>query len=125
MCSFILHQLVSQATLPKSPIACNGLISAIAHAWGLEPQLRQLAPLFQGGRRSLAACIQMEMIIMTGVSPMLAIMVFPSFHSFTLLLPQSPTSPIGLLMMISMGCRMIRWPQPMVGKFVGKLVGGW
>jgi len=44
--AFILHQLVSQATLPKSPIACGGLVTAIAHAWGLEPQLKQMTPLF-------------------------------------------------------------------------------
>jgi len=35
--TFILHQLVFQAILSKSPIACSGLITAIAHAWGLEP----------------------------------------------------------------------------------------
>jgi len=49
---------------------------------------------------------------------MLAIMVFPSFLSLTPLLPQFSTRPIGVLMMISTECPMMRWPQPMVGRVV-------
>jgi len=48
MGAFILHQLVSQASLPKSLITCGGLITAIAYVWGLKLQVRQLAPLFVG-----------------------------------------------------------------------------
>ena len=32
---FILHQLVSQASLPKFRIACDALVTTIAYAWGL------------------------------------------------------------------------------------------
>ncbi|KAJ8420957.1 hypothetical protein Cgig2_001993 [Carnegiea gigantea] len=37
-----------QASTPKSPITCGGIVSAIAYAWELEPLIRQLTPLFQG-----------------------------------------------------------------------------
>jgi len=53
--AFILHQLVSQDTLPKIPLRLWYLITTIADTCGLEPQLKQ--PLFQGGWLNLAACI--------------------------------------------------------------------
>jgi len=64
MGAFILHLFVSQATPHKTPIACNGFTTAITRTWGLEPQLRQMTPLLQGGQLNLAACIQMEMLVM-------------------------------------------------------------
>ena len=45
---FILHQLISEASIHKSPIAYGGLITAIAHAWGLKPQIRQMNSLLTG-----------------------------------------------------------------------------
>jgi len=62
--AFISHQLLSQASSPKSPITCGGLITAITCAWGLEAQIRTITPLFLGGQLSLATCIQMEMFKM-------------------------------------------------------------
>jgi len=38
--AFILHQFVSQASAPKSPITYGGIISAIVYAWELEPLIR-------------------------------------------------------------------------------------
>jgi len=57
MGAFIFYQLVFPASYPKSPIACGRIISSITYAWGLEPLIRKLTPLFHGGRLDLAACI--------------------------------------------------------------------
>ncbi|KAJ8438044.1 hypothetical protein Cgig2_014173 [Carnegiea gigantea] len=57
MRAFILHHSVSQASNPKSPIACCGIISAIAYTWELEPLIRRLTPLFEGWWLDLASCI--------------------------------------------------------------------
>jgi len=58
--AFILYPLVSQASTLKSPITSRGIISAIAYAWGFEPFIKKLDPLFQGEQLNLAAYINME-----------------------------------------------------------------
>ena len=63
-----LYQLRSQASSPKSPIACGGLIPAITYAWGLEAQVTAMTSLFVGGRLNLAICIQVEMFKMHGAN---------------------------------------------------------
>ncbi|KAJ8429038.1 hypothetical protein Cgig2_016943 [Carnegiea gigantea] len=64
--AFLLYQLLSQASSPKSPIACGSLITAIAYAWDLEAQVMTMTPLFLGGRLHSATCIQMEMFKIQG-----------------------------------------------------------
>ncbi|KAJ8430877.1 hypothetical protein Cgig2_011340 [Carnegiea gigantea] len=73
---------------PKSPIACGGIISAITYAWKLEPLIRWLTLLFQGGRLDLASCINTETFKIEGGH------VFINHHSRLLFPSRTPQKPL-------------------------------